>query len=74
MKKSIKMVVAGLVFTAMMVTSLSNGVFARTEPVGGETCSSGTTGLCWIITTNGVKEAKCKSTTGSVKDCPFVAS
>ena len=58
----------------MMLTGLSTGVFGRTEPPGSETCSPGTTGLCWIIITNGVKEAKCKSTTGSVKDCPYVAS
>lgn len=73
MKKSLRIFVAGLILAAMGVAGVSTGVFARTEPVGGETCDSGSTGLCWVITVNGVKNAKCKETTGSTKDCKYVA-
>lgn len=72
MKKSFKMLVAGLVLAAA-ITGVSTSVHARTEPVGGETCDSGTTGLCWVITVNGVKNAKCKETSGTTKDCKYVA-
>lgn len=73
MKRKAKLFIAGTVITLTMF-GLITTVHARvTDPVGSDCCDSGTTGLCWIITVNGVASYKCKATTGTEKDCNYVA-
>ncbi len=62
-----KLIMSASFLLASFVALIS---FPSINPASADcSCSSGSNGLCWVITVNGHESCECNSTSGSTTDC-----